>query len=111
MCLLTMISGGLALKLVSSMAEVNDQSTIIAENWLPSLAAVSELNTELSDFRLAQAKHAGTTDQATMQEAERDIESLAKNIETLRAEYEPLISSDEEKTIYQKFSDNWGPYL
>jgi hypothetical protein len=32
MFILTAISGGLALKLVSSMAEVNDQSTVIAEN-------------------------------------------------------------------------------
>ncbi len=108
--ILICLAAALTTKLVFSMATVNDQSTIIAENWLPSLEATSEMNTELSNFRLAQCKHLGSTDTAVMADAEKQMNVILKNIADLRKTYEPMISSSEEKTIYEEFSRNWSNY-
>lgn len=111
MVIMTVISGGLALKLVSSMASVNDQSTIITQNWLPSIVAISGINTATSDFRIAEAKHVGTSDEVIMKEAEKDLVSVTQVIARFRATYEPLISSPEEKELYKRFSDEWNSYM
>lgn len=111
MVIMTVISGGLALKLVSSMASVNDQSTIITQNWLPSIVAISGINTATSDFRIAEAKHVGTIDEVIMKEAEKDLVSVTQVIASFRDTYEPLISSPEEKELYKRFSDEWNSYM
>lgn len=111
MFILTILASALALNLVSSMETVNNQSTLISQNWLPSVETTSMLNTATSDFRLAQCKHLGTTDPATMNEAEQDMVALSKHIEKLRRTYEPLISSTEEKALYEQFSKEWAKYI
>src|SRR3990167_4622187 len=111
MFLLTFLAGGLAVRLVSSMSMVNDQSTIIAENWLPSVKATSSLNTATSDFGLAECTHVGTTDPAVMEKVEKDLSAVIANINDLRKTYEPMISSPEEKALYEKFSSDWDKYM
>lgn len=111
MFLLTFLAGGLAVRLVSSMSMVNDQSTIIAENWLPSVKATSSLNTATSDFRLAECTHVGTTDPAVMEKVEKDLSAVIANINDLRKTYEPMISSPEEKALYEQFSSDWDKYM
>jgi methyl-accepting chemotaxis protein len=111
MFILTLIAGGLAVKLVASMSEVNDQSTEISTNWLPSVKATSAMNTATSDFRLGECKHVGTSDSATMEQAEKDMTTVAANIADLRKQYEPMISSPEEKALYEQFSTEWDGYM
>ncbi|MBL8640696.1 MAG: MCP four helix bundle domain-containing protein [Alphaproteobacteria bacterium] len=111
MFVLTLLAGALSLKLLSSMDVVNHQSSIISQNWLPSVEATSSLNTATSDFRLAECKHVGTTDPKTMDDAEKDLEALKKYIADLRQKYEPLISSPEEKSLYEQFSNDWDMYM
>lgn len=111
MGVLILLSTGLATKLVSSMSTVNDQSTIIAENWLPSVVATSEINTDTSDFRLQQCNHVGTTDAAVMKDAESAMDAIISKIAKERAEYEKMISSDEEQKLYNEFSASWKKYM
>lgn len=111
MCILTFLSGSLAVKLLSSMSTVNDQSTIIAENWLPSVKATSYMNTAISEFRLAECAHVGTTDSEVMQKIEKDLSAAASSITTLRNTYEQLISSPQEKKLYEEFSNEWKKYM
>jgi methyl-accepting chemotaxis protein len=49
----------LALGIISiqRMSVVNDQSTILAENWMPSIKVVEEINTNTSDLRIAEYEH------------------------------------------------------
>lgn len=111
MFILTLIAGGGALKLVNSMSHVNDQSTVITTNWLPSVVAISEINTATSDFRLAETKHLGSTDPEVMKEAEKDMDRINADIDRLRKIYEPLISSPEEAKMYKIFANDWDSYL
>ncbi|MBK8160098.1 MAG: MCP four helix bundle domain-containing protein [Rhodospirillaceae bacterium] len=107
--LLGLISlGGLA---IYNLAVVNDQSTIIATNWLPSVDITDKLNMNTSDYRIAQGTHIMSTDEAEMAKAEADIEAVGKVITDNRKIYEPLISSDEERGLYDQFAKQWEDYL
>ncbi len=103
----------IALGILSSnrLSVVNDQSTIIAANWLPSVDITDKLNMNTSDLRIAQGTHILSTTDAEMAKAEADIEAQDKIIAENRKIYEPMISSADEKALYDKFSQQWSDYL
>lgn len=90
---------------------VNDKSTEMEVNWLPSVVATNAINTATSDLRIAEALHILTTGSTEMMEREKAMEGLTQNIAQWRSQYEPLISSEEERAIYQKFAGKYDEYL
>ena len=106
--LLTMALGGLA---IVKMSDINDASTVIAENWLPSVDVVNRINTSTSDLRILQYLHVASLDEAEMRAVEGEVETLLTSLNQQRATYEALISSPEERAIYDQFSDKFKQYL
>ena len=64
-----------------------------------------------SDLRVAQGTHIMSTTDEEMARAEADIEAQMKIIAENRKIYEGLISSAEERALYEKFSGQWDEYL
>ncbi|MFY9094772.1 MCP four helix bundle domain-containing protein, partial [Aliarcobacter butzleri] len=93
------------------MSTVNDQSTIIAENWLPSVVVTNKINTATSDFRILEYDHilSKTDEEMTKNEAKMKelLDVMKKDLE----KYEKLISSENEKAIYADFSKEFNKYL
>ena len=108
---LLLVNAIIILKMISSMSTINNQSTIIAENWLPSIEVLGHLNTATSDFRVAQMQHVGTSEDDIMKDAEADMTALTQAIDKDMAEYEKLISSEEERAIYADFKEKWSDYM
>lgn len=48
---------GMGIFALMQMSVVNDKSTEIAQNWMPSIRVVEELNTNTSDYRIAELDH------------------------------------------------------
>ncbi|MEJ5168183.1 MAG: methyl-accepting chemotaxis protein [Arcobacteraceae bacterium] len=93
------------------MSVVNDQSTIIAANWMPSIKVVEEINTDTSDLRITEFKHVLTQTPEAMLEVENEMESIFKELKKDRDDYEKLISSPEEKALYDEFSKKFEAYM
>ncbi|MFN3521871.1 MAG: methyl-accepting chemotaxis protein [Phenylobacterium sp.] len=106
-----LISAVLGVVGVMKMGTVNDQSTIITENWMPSIDAIHRINTATSDLRVQQYWHVVSTDPAAMSVAEKEIAATLELIKETRAKYEKLISSDEERNLYNQFSRKYEAYL
>lgn len=106
--LLTAILGVLG---INRLGVVNDKSTEIATNWMPSIDQVHRINTATSDLRAFEYAHVASTDARLMQQAESDMDTLLKGFETNRAAYAKLISSPEERAIYEKFSEKFESYM
>jgi methyl-accepting chemotaxis protein len=106
--LITALLGGVG---IMKMASINDRSTEITTNWMPSTNVVNQINTATSDLRVAQLVHVATTDQAGMAKADDDIRKIMADIKDKRQRYEKLISSDEERGIYNQFADKYQRYL
>ena len=58
---------------IQRMGVVNEQSTILAENWMPSIKVVEEINTNTSDFRLFQFEHVLSQSSEDMKKVEAKI--------------------------------------
>ena len=96
---------------IMKMSTINDQSTEIASNWMPSIDAVHRINTSTSDLRIKEFRHVVSTDAASMRAAETAIEDILAEMRKERNAYEKLISSPEEKAIYDRFSASFDKYM
>ncbi|RIV80124.1 methyl-accepting chemotaxis protein [Aurantiacibacter xanthus] len=106
--LLTAILGGVGITQISS---VNNQSTVIAENWMPSIDAIHKINTATSDLRVKEFRHVVSTTAADMNAAEQDMTEILSRMEEDRKKYDALIASDEERAIYDEFGQQFDQYM
>lgn len=100
--------GGISLFM---MDKVNFQSTIIAENWLPSVFYTSDINTITADYRIAELQHVVSDSDDKMAKQEAIMHGLRAKIESHSKKYEPLIASDEERRLHAQFNSQWDAYL
>ncbi len=107
---LLLITGILGVFGIANMSNINDKSTELSVNWMPSIDAIHRINTATSDLRIAQYTHVVSTDPAVMRETEGQIDTILSDLGTQRARYEKLISSDEERQIYQTFAGKFARY-
>jgi methyl-accepting chemotaxis protein len=90
---------------------INAQSTDMAKNWMPSIASVQDVNVAAGDYRVAEGSHLVASSDDEMAKAETDLKNDAATVAAARAKYEPLISSDEERKLYQQFDSAWSQYM
>jgi methyl-accepting chemotaxis protein len=109
--LLLAIVVGLGSNGLKTASSINENVVDLATNWLPSVRVTSNINTTLGDLRIAQGSHVLSTSDEDMTRAESDIEEATASIEKSRKVYEPLISSDEERRVYDQFSRLYPKYL
>jgi methyl-accepting chemotaxis protein len=109
--LILTITGFLGLFALSEMSDVRESADEIATSWLPSVRHASDMNTNTSDFRVAELQHILSGDDAQMaaweKEMDRILEALRKNQES----YELVITSQEERKQYEEFKGQWAEYL
>lgn len=114
---LSMLSGFLTIfaVLIGVMAVIaltilNDKTVEIAEEWMPKANLAEKMNTSTSDYRIAQYGHMTATDHALMQEYEARIEELAQQITDLSAEYEGMITAEEDREKLMTVRSLWAEY-
>jgi methyl-accepting chemotaxis protein len=108
--IMVLIIGGEGLLAINKIGAVNGSVVDIATNWLPSIDGLRQMNTATARIRLAQAMHIMSTDKAEMAKLEQDMAGYYTRLSKLRSAYEPLITSDEERRLYQSFARDWDAY-
>ncbi|OLP57777.1 chemotaxis protein [Xaviernesmea oryzae] len=93
------------------LSAVNDKSSEIAGNWMPSVDASDRLNTATSDFRAAELQHVITQDEAGMKTWSDEVAKLRAQIDKGRQDYQHLIAAQEERSLFEAFSAKWDGYL
>ena len=96
---------------ILQLSKVNEVATAMKVNWMPSVRVVSDMDTNTSDFRVAELQHILSTDDKEMAKYEKDMTTVAAEFEKNNVEYVKLISSPEERKIYDGFKKNWDEYL
>ena len=96
---------------LQKMSAINDQSTVITESWMPSIKVVQEINTNTSDYRIAEYQHVLAHKTEDMKKAENDMDTVLSTMKKNRTEYEKLISSPDEKATYENFSRKFDKYM
>ncbi|MBQ0957942.1 MCP four helix bundle domain-containing protein [Ideonella sp. 4Y11] len=105
---LLMALSGLALWQMGAMRASTHE---ITANWLPSVSRVNAMNTNTSDFRLGEVRHVLSTDDAEMARLEQEIAAVKADFDKNRDAYVALISSAQERQLYDSFAADWKTYL
>ncbi|QKF81838.1 HAMP domain-containing methyl-accepting chemotaxis protein [Halarcobacter ebronensis] len=93
------------------MSMINEESSIMSNNWMPSIKVVEEINTNTSDLRITEYLHVLSQTPEDMKKAEDEMAEVLNTIKKNRAIYEKLISSSEEQDVYDMFSKEFSNYL
>jgi len=96
---------------VAQLEKVNQGSSDMQLNWMPSIAFISAMNTNLSDIRVAELEHMLSTNERDMLASEKQMAATFDDFEKNRIAYAKLISSPEEQKLYETFNVNWSEYL
>ena len=83
----------------------------ICSNWLPSVVAASAINSDLADFRNLQLQHVLASDAAEMERYEKEMATTLAALDKDRKTYVVLISSPEERAIYERLDKAWTAYM
>lgn len=93
------------------MNNINNASTTIASNCMPSIIVAEELNTNSSDFRIAEYKHVLSQDEAAMDQEEKNLSQINGKMEELFNEYMPLITNNTDEKMIQNVKESWDSYI
>ncbi len=109
--MLTLLLLGVAWAAWTQIASMKIATDELANNWLPSVEHVNQMNTGASDFRVAEQLHVMTADPKDLPAVVQSMDKILVAFEEDRKEYVPLISSPEEKALYEQFAGQWKQYL
>ncbi|MDR3376713.1 MAG: methyl-accepting chemotaxis protein [Ancalomicrobiaceae bacterium] len=102
--ILVLIMVGNAVISLTQMSSMHAAAVDITTNWMPSIATLDKISLTISEHRRWELRHLIATDQNDMAEVDRKIAAVRANTADLRKKYEQMISSPEEKTLYESFS-------
>jgi methyl-accepting chemotaxis protein len=108
--MLTTMSG-LGLLAVYSMRSINAHTLEIAENWLPSVRAIGDLRADINLLRIALRAHVMAETTEAKQAADQRVAGVLEAVDKDRKSYEPMISSAEERAVYDKWAQAWDNYV
>lgn len=108
---LIILNGALSLKLIDGMSVVNDQSTEIATNWLPSVRSLGEMNVAMGLLRRSQLQRGLGLTADELKANDALLEKSQKDFDQAAGVYEKLINSSEEREIWDNYIKERNAYL
>ncbi|PIF25806.1 methyl-accepting chemotaxis protein-1 (serine sensor receptor) [Acidovorax sp. 56] len=109
--LLVLMLVGLAVAAMAQLSAMRAATADISDNWLPSVEVVNSIDAQTSELRLIVLTHIMNTDEAAMAKIDQQLLAGRAKMAQLRKTYEALISSPEEKKLYEEFASNWAKYI
>ena len=93
---------------VFQLSHVNGNTVEIATNWLPSVKTVAELRFNCAAVRRSELNYLLNSDKG---QAQALLDRSLAAVGEAQKNYEPLISSDEERRLYQQYRSAWDKYM
>lgn len=106
-----LIVAGLSVFAAARMQAINHASTEIVTNWLPSAQHLDGIRDRLLDYRYAELQYKQAGSEVERQDLELQMAQIRGELLKEQQRYEALISSDEEKGLYQAFLRHKDEYL
>ncbi len=101
---------GMGLLAVKNMRSINASTVDIATNWLPSVRVLGDLRAGVITYRNVVREHMLAETLEEKLAAEKTLATVADSNMKIRATYEALISSPEERAHYTEWSKLWDDY-
>jgi methyl-accepting chemotaxis protein len=102
---------GMGLLAIRSMQSINAHTVEIASGWLPGVRVLGELRTDINLFRIALRAHVMAETLEAKAANDKRLAGILERIAKDRKAYEPLITTAEERSIYQNWVTAWDKYI
>jgi methyl-accepting chemotaxis protein len=102
---------GMGIFAVIEMGKVNEMSSEMAQNWMPSVRHSEALNTHTSDYRLKELQHILSDNPADRAKYEKAMGTVMADLVKDRDSYAKLISTPEEKSLFEDFTKKFAGYM
>lgn len=96
---------------IFSMSNMGAKTQEIDDKWMPSATILGQINEQVSDLQRLILKYIVETDSQETNRQMRFISNTLITIKKDRKEYEKLISSSDEKKMYEVFSASYDAYV
>jgi methyl-accepting chemotaxis protein len=101
---------GMGTLAILKMRSINANTVEIATNWLPSIRELGELRTGVITYRNVLREHMLSETLEEKQAVEKTMEGVVENNSKIRKRYETMISSPEERALYDEWVKLWDAY-
>jgi methyl-accepting chemotaxis protein len=108
--LLLVALAGMGLIAASDMRAMNENTVQIATNWLPSVRVLGELNAGIITYRSVLRQHMLAQTLEEKDAVEKTMAGVVESNNKIRRTYEPMISSPEERALYDDWVKRWDEY-
>jgi methyl-accepting chemotaxis protein len=105
--LLMLVLGAISIR---ELSKVNGSTEEIATNWLPSVQAVDHIDSTMSDYRRQELQFMLSTKQEEWDLFAKRMSEVEDRLKQFDADYVKLISSPEEKKLYEEYRAAWSSY-
>ncbi|MGP9813196.1 methyl-accepting chemotaxis protein [Rhodopseudomonas sp. NSM] len=92
------------------MQGINAATVEITSNWLPTVTTLGDMRAEVISYRMKLRNHLLETNPSRMADIEKQLADNEERIKKAQNGYEPLISSPEERQIYETWVSEWAKY-
>ena len=106
--LVTLVGTGMLA--IFKLRALNENTVRIATNWLPSVKTLGELHAGTISYRATVRAHLLAETLEDKLAVEKTLASILENNTKIRASYERMISSPEERALYDDWSKHWQEY-
>ena len=105
---LMLASGATSLRQAS---RINASTVDLAENWLPSINLLGDLKEQANLVRRAEFRHMLEDKPEQKQAMQKAIDGERVKFERTLERYAPLVSSAEERQLYERIRQTWQAYI
>ncbi|MBJ6725785.1 HAMP domain-containing methyl-accepting chemotaxis protein [Geomesophilobacter sediminis] len=96
---------------IYQLGRVNASTVDIATNWLPSVKTLGRMEANMGEIRRSELQFVLSDSKENLEKYAKRLETQFESMKKTQAEYEKLISSPEEKKLYEEFLATWNSYL
>jgi methyl-accepting chemotaxis protein len=107
---LLVVMTGMGLLAVKNMRAMNADTVEITTSWLPSVRVLGDLRAGVITYRNVIRQHMLSETMEEKQAMEKTLATVVDGNMKVRALYEPMITSPEERALYKQWSDLWDKY-
>ncbi|MCJ2019470.1 methyl-accepting chemotaxis protein, partial [Methylobacterium sp. E-065] len=108
---LLLFLGGLSTVGLWSASTINGLLVDVETNWLPSVRTAGQVDALTGRYTTSLLRHILTDDPKMLISIDSDLVDRAQKIETTAKAYEGLISSPEERALYETFAQEWRTFM
>ena len=101
---------GMGLLAVRNMRAINANTVDITTNWMPSVRVLGDLRAGVITYRNLVREHMLAETIEEKEAAEKILATVVESNTKIRASYETMITSPEERALYAEWSKTWDAY-